>query len=436
MSSTAVDPGAKHDTESIPKNWSVTQRIAFRFAFCYFSLYNVGTFLDFIPGASFVSDAVLRLWRAVIPWATKNLLSRDLKVLGSADTAFTLARICFVLTVSAIATLLWTLFDARRKDYRRLHTWLRVFLRYTLAFSLFGYGIAKIVPQQFEFPGLQNMIQPLGVLPPMGLLWTFMGYSRVYQIFAGSIEVAASLLLLFRRTATLGALFATLGMANVVALDFGYDVTVKFIALNLLAMAAFLLIPDLGRLASLFVLNRPVSPADLALPIRWQWLRLGRVGVKVLLIGYVLFSATKGAVNFAAQHGEHAPKPPLYGLYEVEEFVRNGEVIAPTTTEAIRWQKVVFDADRPSASSMFIEFMDESSQSFDTHYDPKTSRVTLSTPNDQDRPKDVLVYSQTDTDHVILRGDVRQEPLVIKLRRVDVSKYPLLRREFHWVRFW
>ena len=436
MTPTAADPGARHDTEYIPENWSATQRIAFRLAFCYFSLYNVGNFLDFIPGASFVSDAVLRFWRTVIPWATRNLLSRDLKVLGSADTGFTLARICFVLTLSTIATLLWTLLDAKRRDYRQLHIWLRVFVRYTLAFSLFDYGIAKIVPQQFEFPGLQTVIRPLGDLPPMGLLWNFMGYSRVYQVFAGSIEVIASLLLLSRRTACLGALFATVGMANVVALDLGYDVTVKFIALNLLAMAVFLLIPDLARLASLFVLNRPVSPADLALPLRWQWMRLGRVAVKVLLIGYVLCSATKGAVNFAAQHGEHAPKPPLYGLYEVEEFVRNGEVIAPTVTEAIRWRKVVFDADRPSASSMFIEFMDESSQSFDTNYDPKTSRVTLSTPNDQVRPKDVLVYSQTDPYHLILQGDVRQEPLVIKLRRVDVSKYPLLRREFHWVRFW
>src|SRR6185295_19857391 len=111
--------------------------------------------------------------------------------------------------------------------------------RYTLAFSLFGYGIAKIVPQQFEFPGLQTVIRPLGDLPPMGLLWNFMGYSRVYQVFAGSIEVIASLLLLSRRTACLGALFATVGMANVVALDLGYDVTVKFIALNLLAMAVF-----------------------------------------------------------------------------------------------------------------------------------------------------------------------------------------------------
>ena len=436
MNSTAADPGARHDTEYRSENWSATQRVAFRLAFCYFSLYNVGDFLDFIPGASFASDAVLRVWRAVIPWAAKTLMSRDLKVLGSADTAFTLARICFVVTLSAIATLLWTLFDARRRDYRRLHTWLRVFVRYTLAFSLFRYGIAKIVPQQFEFPGLQNVIQPLGDLPPMGLLWAFMGYSRIYQVFAGSIEVAASLLLLFRPTASLGALFATVGMANVVALDLGYDVTVKFIALNLLAMAGFLLIPDLSRLASLFVLNRPVSPADLALPLRWQWMRFGRVGVKALLIGYVLFSATRSAVIFAAQHGEHAPKPPLYGLYEVEEFVRNGEVIAPTTTEASRWRKVVFDADRPSASSMFIVFMDESFQSFDTNYDPKTSEVTLSTPNNQAQPKDVLVYSQTDTDHLVLQGDVRQEPLVIKLRRVDVTKYPLLRREFHWVRFW
>lgn len=436
MSSKAVDLSVGHHPES-EKGWSIPQRIAFRFAFCYFALYNFNILVSFIPGTSFASNAISRFWRVVIPWTAKNLLhlSREIKLLGSADTAFTLGRICFVLGLSATVTILWTLFDARRKHYRELHAWLRVYIRYTLAFSLFGYGIAKILPQQFEFPQLDTVIRPVADLPPMGLLWTFMGYSRLYQFFAGSLEVTAALLLLFRRTTFLGALLATAGMANVVALDLGYDVTVKFIALNMLAMAAFLLTPDLGRFMNLFVLNRPVLPADLALPLRRRWMRLSRVGVKAVLIVYVLFSATSDAVTFAAHNGEHAPKPPLYGLYEVEEFVRRGEVVASATTEANRWRKVVFDADRPTTSYMFIELMDESSQSFDTRYDSVKNSVTLSTSNDSDR-KDVLSYSQPDTDHVILQGAVRQEPLVIKMRRVDVSKYRLLRREFHWVRFW
>jgi hypothetical protein len=44
----------------------------------------------------------------------------------------------------------------------------------------------------------------------MGILWTFMAASTGYTIFAGLAEAVAGLLLLFRRTSTLGALLRSL----------------------------------------------------------------------------------------------------------------------------------------------------------------------------------------------------------------------------------
>jgi hypothetical protein len=54
------------------------------------------------------------------------------------------------------------------------------------------------------YPSLIRLLQPLGTLSPMGVLWASMGSAPAYEIFTGCAEVAGGLLLI-PRTATLGA---------------------------------------------------------------------------------------------------------------------------------------------------------------------------------------------------------------------------------------
>src|SRR5204863_6312660 len=103
--------------------------------------------------------------------------------------------------------------------------------------------------------------QTFGEASPMGLLWTFMGSSTSYTVFSGLAEVIGGLLLMARRTTLLGALVCIGVMVNVVMLNFSYDVPVKLYSSHLLAMAFFLLLPDLRRLTNVLVLNRPAEPA-------------------------------------------------------------------------------------------------------------------------------------------------------------------------------
>ena len=83
-----------------------------------------------------------------------------------------------------------------------------------------------------------------------------MGASTAYQMFAGLAEVLAGLLLLFRRTALLGALLCGGVLANVVLLNFCFDVPVKIYSSHLLLMAVCIIYPDTGRLVSFFLLSR------------------------------------------------------------------------------------------------------------------------------------------------------------------------------------
>jgi hypothetical protein len=116
----------------------------------------------------------------------------------------------------------------------------------------------KLVPLQFGSLRLAEMVQPIGEQSPMGLLWRFMAASPAYTMFTGFAEVLAASLLLFRRTAMLGAFLCAGVMANVVALNFCYDVPVKLFSSRLLLMSLFLLAPDVRRLCHFFILqDRP-----------------------------------------------------------------------------------------------------------------------------------------------------------------------------------
>src|SRR5262249_30085415 len=158
---------------------------------------------------------------------------------------------------------------------------------------------------------------------PMGLLWTFMGYSKPYTIFAGASEVVGGMLLFFRRTTTLGALLLVAVVGNIVILNFSYDVPVKLFSSNLLVMAIFLVLPDLRRLANLLLLNRPVDAVRRGPLFATRWMNHAAVVAKVLFIGYALFHHVDLKRASTRTYGDNVPKHALYGIYDVEEFIRN-----------------------------------------------------------------------------------------------------------------
>lgn len=92
---------------------------------------------------------------------------------------------------------------------------------------MIGYGLIKVFALQMLKPQLQQLVAPLGDLTRMGLVWTFMGISPVYQSFTGAAEVMGGLLLFWRRTRLLGATIVAVVMTNVVLLNFLYDIPVK-----------------------------------------------------------------------------------------------------------------------------------------------------------------------------------------------------------------
>jgi hypothetical protein len=405
--------------------WPLAQRVLFRFAFIYFVLYSMPeggriNILNVIPGAQFVAMPYTKLWHAICPWIAIHgfhLSGQPTTYFptGSGDTTLAYIENLAYVLLALIGTLVWSALDRRRLEYRFLHAWLRLLVRYTLAFTLFGYGFAKIFPLQFPPPRLFRLIQPYGDFSPMGVLWNFMGASVPYQIFSGAAEALGGFLLLFRRTTTLGALVSFAVMANVVALNFCYDVPVKLYSSNLLLMAAFLAAGDAPRLLNIFLLNRPTGPVNLELPrFQRRWLHLATIAFWILFAGIELFSQVQGGWSRYRETYLTPKRPPIFGLYEVRTF-------GPASGDGTPWRKIDFQQ-----AGVSVRKADDSIARFGVKYDSGQNTVTLNN-------LDTLTWSRPDGSRLILKGKVDGNPISMELREIEPTKFLLINRGFHWI---
>jgi hypothetical protein len=84
-----------------------------------------------------------------------------------------------------------------------------------------------------------------------------------------------------------------------------------------------------------------------------------------------------------------------------------------------------------SPAAFTVRMMDDSSHLYSTEYNQAKSSVTISGDPDKSK-KNVFAYSRPDPEHVVLQGTLN-DPLVIRLKRIDPSTFLLVNRGFHWI---
>jgi uncharacterized membrane protein YphA (DoxX/SURF4 family) len=419
--------------------WSLLRRIWFRFVCGYFLLYSLpsndrDSIFSSIPGSQFLWKPYLDLWRTLCPWVGKHWFHLSGRAItytptGSGDTTLDYIENLLFVVLALLATLVWSLLDRHRRAYNTLEAWLRLLVRYALAFTLFDYGFAKVVPFQFRAPGFSKLIEPYGDFSPMGVLWSFMGASTAYIIFAGAAELLPGLLLLFRRTTTLGALAAFAVLLNVMALNYCYDVPVKLYSTNLVLMALYLVSTDLRRLIDIFLLNRATVPADYTVPrFSRRWARISAIVFQVVFVGFTLGrSLWRGWQAYQIIY-VHPQRPPIYGLYDVEKFTRNGKDVPLLETDATRWRKVI--AEYPGF--LTVRLMNETTRDYPAVYNDDRKTLTLTDPNDR-RNSYNFTYSRSGPNYLNLEGTLAGDHVSMLLVKVDRSKFLLVNRGFHWI---
>jgi uncharacterized membrane protein YphA (DoxX/SURF4 family) len=392
--------------------------------------------LPFIGWTSYVIDLA---WRHLVLWTERVVLGMSqlssIMPTGSGDTGFLWMQGGCQLAAAFAVALVWTSFDRRRRWDPTAFEILRVCVRYVLAAALLGYGFAKLVPPaQFSTPTAGKLLEPIGQLSPMGMLWTFMGASRAYTVFAGIMETAGGLLLLFRRTTPLGALVSAGVLLNVVILNFCYDVPVKLYSANLLLMSVFLLWPDLRRLARVLVLNRPTEAATLTFPWVNRGSRIATIGLKILVIA-TIFEGQAQFCLYQLSQLDHQAVPaaiePLLGIWEVDSFRRDGVEIQPLITDRTRWRRVAIESHFGALRLLAFGVDNSALAGWSVSYGSTGDRMLLRTLKN---PKgSTMNFSSLGQERLELKGGVQGHLLVIDLHRADKDQSRLLNWGFHWV---
>ena len=277
------------------RGWRPSTRIAFRFVFSYFLLYTFPGAVGALRANMPRDDVYTQLWHRIVPWVGENLLHLrgDMTEVanGSGDQLYDYILLLCLFVVAVIAAAIWSWMDRKRTNYDQLYQWLRLFVRLTLGIAMISYGAPKVFRSQFPEPPLHRFVEYYGNSSPAGLLWTFMGMSRAYSLFAGGVEMLGGLLLIVPRFTTLGALVTLGAMSNVLMLNFCYDVPRKIYSIHLVLMSLFLLLPDARRLVDFFILNRRTEPS-VAVPLlkdkqlnKWALLFQLGIGAAALVVG-------------------------------------------------------------------------------------------------------------------------------------------------------
>ena len=426
-------PPSANVTPTAAAEWSAAKRIGFRFVFAYFVLYLFPFPISSIPGSWNPAKYWGQLDQRMSLWTETHLfgLAKPVPIVptGSGDTMAQWASQANWILIALGATVVWSILDRKRREYTRLGQWLQVYVRFGLATIMFGYGFAKVIPTQMQRPTLERLVEPWGEFSPMGVLWSFMGFSNVYQIFTGIGEALGSFLIIFRRTTTLGALLLCGVLANVALLNYTFDVPVKLFSTNLLLMAVFLAAPDAKRLIDVLVRNRP-APARPHRPLfASRRATVVAAALATLVVGWTIYNDVKfGLTYYRETIGPNAPKPPVYGIWDVESLTKNGVEQPPLLSDSTRIRRVIFGG----LSRATFRLMSDSVSRFTMKVDSVKHELAFTGRFD---PKNVrtLSYTRVDPAHLVLAGKLGADSLVMRLRRYDESRFLLMNRGFHWI---
>ena len=407
--------------------------MTFRFVFAFFALLSLDLLSDlisvfgyFLTGRAVVASLTKALFGRLVFWASTYLFHVSGTLApsnnGSGDTTYNWVLLLCEIWVAIVVTCIWSLLDWHRLEYRRLHAWLRLFVRFFLGALMIVYGADKAFPLQFGSLSLTRLVEPVGEMSPASMLWTFMAASKPYTILSGIAELLGGTLLFIPQLTALGALISVAAMSNVFALNMTYDIPVKLLSFEMLLMALFLAAPEARQLANVLVLRRATTPASETPLFRRRRPNTVALVIQLVLgacvLGVLLYSAGK---TYAKVQQANAIRPPLYGIWSVDEF--SGEGIKGSA----RWSRMIFDR----ANQVSIQLMDGSLKNFQLKLDAGQHTMSLSEPGNSNL-KCYLTFATPERRILILDGDVDGSKVDAKLRWSNDS-LELINRGFHWI---
>lgn len=331
-------------------------------------------------------------------------MSPVLKDLSSDSELFLLLQ-CLLFT-AAILINTWPLLLPIWK-WRINDSQLRTILAYYLSLILLRYGMDKILLLQFPEPEPNLLYTPMGMLDRDILYWSVMGLGKGYTFFIGLSELIPGLLLLFKRTRTIGAFLAFIILLNVLAVNFGFDISVKMFSMMLTLIALYLSAPVFITLFDHFILAK--SSATEHKNNEPEMFRKRHYLLKTVII-IVVFAELAFSYLFPSGYDSAAKMAPL-----AFEVVRTEQKYDP--------KRVFLHSD----NYLIIQYNDDRTEAFPVYNFSKNKATSFIRINDhlsEVRLKRIQANDATLDCPDLVNG-------TLHLRRLDHRSLPSLRADFH-----
>ena len=243
----------------------------------------------------------------------------------------------------------------------------------------------------------------------------------------GIAEVLAGLLL-FRRTLTFGAVITLMTTMNVMAVNYFFDVPVKILSTHLVIMTVFLLSRDIKKVMQFLVTNKAVEKlTTIPRPPLKKWLRISLGVLKGLIVAYALGYGLYNTIDSKEVYGLNEPNPPLYGIYEVTNYVVNGDTLVDYTSD-VRWKELRFER----AGSVQVHKMNKERVNFNIVIDSTGQQLIKFSPSDDAASSFDFKYTKTENTldfEYIFKNDT----ISGKTRKLGEEDFLLINRGFHWI---
>jgi len=390
----------------------------------FFAIFCV-VFIPFPFNITWVQFSVTEfLFGHLIGFVSSTIFGRPLADTNVHSDTMAMYVLVFLLFVMAVIISLGLLQIKKWALYRdRAFAFMNTVLCYYLALQLLKYGLDKVFKTQFYLPEPNTLYTPLGWIPKDLLYWSSMGTSHFYNIFLGSLETLAALFILIKRTRLIGLLLSLFILINVVAVNFGFDISVKLFSLLLFFLTIYLLTPHVKSLYQFFftqraVITRPIAGTSVLISNRFL-----AASLKWFAIGIIFLEAFYPFIKTANFNGDKAARPYMHGAYEVTQYISGTDTLEPGHFPVKR-----FFIHRDS----YMIFQDRADKMTDykLSYDLDKYEYVLI---DYQMHKTLihLNYNREDST-LILQYSNGDKAYQLAGKEIDWKKMPAVRKSFHW----
>ncbi len=313
---------------------------------------------------------------------------------------------------------------------------LRIGARYVVAGALFHSGMRMVLNLAGIHPGPVEWVTPLGEMSGAQFAGIWLGCTPAFQMLGGLVEIAAGLLLLSRRTTTLGASMAAACFSNAVMLDLCFRPSPWIGDAGLFALSLYLVAIDWRVLVNLLLLDGPTTPA----PIKptWETPPLRQIGLILKACVLIYFIYASGFRTVRMKQDSEA-QSELSGAWSVASFspanagLRNRWKVVAIDRHAERF--TVRTANGGGMTFQIVVSRSESSNRSDGYRkrvaltSAPSGRITLVAAGGA---TSVLNYFRAASGRLVLKGEINGVTTVAELRLISPAGLPLLNKEIYF----